>query len=83
MREACESDLNQMVTRGARLLFAFTGGARQSFNHVGQLGEMFPSLQTRAGIDELFLPEADHLFGRVEDRERIVASLAGWVSRIA
>ncbi|MBS2032789.1 MAG: alpha/beta hydrolase [Deltaproteobacteria bacterium] len=81
-RETCEHDLNQMASRGARLLFAFTGGAQQSFNHLGQLGEMFPSLRERVGVDELFLPECDHLFGRVDDRERIVAALAGWVARI-
>jgi hypothetical protein len=80
-REACERDLVQVADRGAALLLLFTGGARMTFNHAGQLWEMFPRLHGRSNVQEAFHAEADHLFSTLASRRRLLDEVVGWAQR--
>jgi hypothetical protein len=82
-RAQARADLEQLVKRGARLLFLYTGAfADQYFNHRRQFGEMFGHLGgDEEQIEVEYNAQADHLFAAHEHRAALFERVEKWLRR--
>lgn len=72
-------EIEQMVDRGVRLLFVYTGGW-SSFVDPLQFDEMFPALRHREQISVLYYPHADHSYLALEDRAAMLRHVGDFVN---
>ena len=74
-----KKDLHALVSRDVKLFFAYFG-LDTEFNHRGQFEEMTGIAPSRA-VRVFFLPEADHILYRTEDRSVTVAETTAWLKQ--
>ncbi len=74
-----ERILRALLARDVRILFIYTGGMSEGFNHRGQLGKMFPGLDFRDYVALEYLPHMEHTQMLQEDRDRVVGAIAAWL----
>jgi len=72
--------LAAMIDRGAKTHFIYTGGHRDTFNHVGQLPRMFAPLPFQGHVTMDLLPEMDHTQLLAEDRQLVVIAITEWLA---
>jgi len=77
-RELLSRQLEELLHRGVRILAVYSGADNITYGYSGQFFEMMPGA-FRGRVDELFVPEADHLFTTPEHRRALVEQLAGWI----
>ena len=75
-------EVSAMTSRGARLLFVFTGTVDQRYNARDQLFETLGAAAPAAAVEVDLCREADHVFSGVETRRALVARLADWTERL-
>ncbi|XZE54118.1 lipase [Planctomycetaceae bacterium SH139] len=80
-RRQAERELQQLVDRGVEMLFLYTGGVGQYFNHRQQFSAMFPKLKTHGKIEVHYFEQLDHVVRLAEDRRFVVNQLVHWISR--
>lgn len=68
------ADLEQMLRRGVRLLFVYSGGWSK-FVAPSQFDAMFPRLEGRERITVRYQPHADHMFTALADRDALLREL--------
>ena len=73
--------LRAMLARRGHVHFVYTGGARSSFNHRGQLAAMFPEIPLGDRVSLDHFPRMDHTQLLEEDRRRVVDSIATRLER--
>lgn len=74
--------LRAMEARGQRTLLVYSGGGASSYyNYAGQLFDSIPEARQYTGVDEVYLPEADHSYLLACDRRRVQATLRAWYQR--
>lgn len=78
-REQLVRDYAQLLERGVRLCFIFSGGMGLSFNYERQFYDMFAPLKLEGRVAYAFYPKADHLFSVPEDRELLLRKLTDWL----
>lgn len=78
-REAIRHELEQMLHRGVRFLFMYTGGW-SGFVHPRQFDEMFPQLPHRGQIAVEYAPRADHTYLAQEDRAVMLRTVGAFAS---
>jgi alpha/beta superfamily hydrolase len=75
------ADVAAMTGRGTALLFAFTGGYfNLYYNARGQLFEQLGRDIARDRLTVEFMPEADHIFSKVQHRADLVTRIVTWAS---
>jgi hypothetical protein len=67
--------LAALIGRGVQVAFVYTGGARESFNHAGQLRAMFPELDLGRHVTVDHLPHLDHTAAFASDRAELIAAI--------
>jgi hypothetical protein len=73
-------DIDIMLSRGTQLLFSFTGGFAHYYSYNDQFYDMLPDGQSLRGRVQLkMFPCADHLFGGVELKESLYASIESFL----
>jgi dienelactone hydrolase len=72
--------LRSLLARQARLLFLYTGGQQDSFNHAGQLQQMFADIPFDGRVTVGFLPHMDHTQVFAADRRAVVDTIDGWIA---
>jgi hypothetical protein len=72
------SEIEQMLARGVRLLFVYTGGW-STFVDARQFDEMFPRLPRREQIEVTYYPRADHSYLALDDRDAMLRDVAAFV----
>jgi dienelactone hydrolase len=77
-RRVVEQELEQLIGRGARLLYVYSGGVEGYYNHRRQFFEMFPHLSKGGYVEVEFYPRADHTYTVASERERMLARVVGW-----
>lgn len=77
-RDEFARDLGRLVTRGVRLLFVFTSGVDERYNHAGQFHDTFGY---RDGVEVLYDPRADHLFSGERERTAVREATVEWMTR--
>lgn len=81
-RARVTAELGNMLARGLKLNFIFSGGASSYFNDVRQLGECYGrSIARHPGLSAHFFAEADHTYILVEDRARLIAHIRTWLQQ--
>jgi hypothetical protein len=82
-RERVAADLRALVERDARLLCIFSGGQPDDYNHEGQLRSAFRKVPLGEHLQELFLPEADHIFTDLEQQETVLRRVEHWLEALS
>lgn len=67
--------LGTLVSRGTRVHFIYTGGARPDFNHSGQVAAMFSGLHFRGLVSVDYFPELEHMQPLQSERQRVVEAI--------
>lgn len=75
-RSRVEQDLRDFMERRMRLLFIFSGGQPEHFNHREQYERSFRSVDFRDRVQVEYLPEADHIFTGLPHQDFVVAAIA-------
>jgi pimeloyl-ACP methyl ester carboxylesterase len=71
--------LRALIARQARLLFIYTGGQQDSFNHPGQLQQMFADVPFEGRVTVDFFAHMDHTQMFAADRSAVVKTIDGWI----
>jgi hypothetical protein len=67
--------LYNLIQRGARAHFVYTGGARDSFNHKGQLKEMYQQIDFKGLVTLDHFPHFEHTQVFEGDRHQMVEAI--------
>jgi len=78
-RERSEKDILNLIDRGVRLQFIYTGGVIDYYSYANQFYDMFPSLKHRPEISVLYQPRWDHVAMLREDRLELLDSIVPWL----
>jgi hypothetical protein len=70
-------DLADMLERGLKLCFVYSGGSSDSFNHPRQFRECFGRLSAHVSVS--YLKEADHTYILAGDRKRLLDTIEPWL----
>jgi hypothetical protein len=74
-------EIEQLVDRGVRLLFVYTGGWSHFVDHR-QFDEMFPSLRRRSQVTIVYYQHADHSYLATEDRASMIRQVCDFVAAL-
>jgi hypothetical protein len=80
-RARVRSDLADMLERGLKLCFIYSGGASKYFNHQGQFRACFGRVAAHPDVSVSYLKEADHTYILAADRARLLDIIEGWLTR--
>jgi hypothetical protein len=72
-----------MISRGVRLLYIYTGGARTEYFYRDQFFEMLGAPKLRGKVEIEFWPQADHLFSTLAQRTELIDRLRRWLAGFA
>ena len=76
------SEFRQLVDRGVRFHFAYTGGITEYYNYEQQFFDMFSDVDWRGQATTSYFSQMDHVGMLCEDRERLVADINDAIRRI-
>lgn len=79
-RAEVERDLRQLVARSVRLMFIFSGGQEEHYNHRGQYAASFRAVPFANLLRVEYIGAADHLFTDLRHQRIVVGMLAEWVA---
>ncbi len=65
--------------RNVALLFIYSGNWYLYFNYHDQIRDSFPDVPFGDRLTVEHFPEADHTYTLLEDRERLFATMLGWM----
>ncbi len=68
--------LQRLLQRKVRLDFVYTGGMSRSFNHRGQLQDMFPGVDFNGLVKVEHFPKLDHTQLLQADRRTLIEAVA-------
>ena len=77
-REQAAREVQQLVDRGVRMHFIYTGGVGEYFNHYGQFRDMFHDVDFRGQVSCRYFPDMDHVAILSEDRIRLIEDVVQW-----
>jgi alpha-beta hydrolase superfamily lysophospholipase len=72
--------LKALIARRARVHFIYTGGQQTSFNHVGQLEQMFEGIRFEGRVTVDYFPHMDHTQLLEADRKQVVNAVGAWLT---
>lgn len=78
--EARHRELADLVGRGCELLFVFSGGLEERYNHQTQLYRAYPLLRGSPRCQVVYRPTADHTFSDPGEQARLLALLLEWIT---
>lgn len=81
-RAEVQAGLRALVGRGVELLFLFSGGQPDHYNHQGQYRRSFPQVDFQNRLQVEYMGEADHLFSALEHQRIVDGLIHDWVVRI-
>lgn len=73
------AQLAEMLERGLKLDFVYSGGVARYFNHIRQFRECFGRLADHPGVSASHFKEADHTYVLSSDRQRLIDHVAQWM----
>jgi len=74
------AQLADMLQRGVKLDFIYSGGVARYFNHVRQFRECFGRLADHPCVSVSYFKEADHTYVLTGDRRRLLEHVAQWMA---
>jgi hypothetical protein len=82
-RDEAQRQFSQLVERGVRSLWIYTGGYRDRFMHPRQFTWSFGPAARDARVAMHHWPDCDHTFFARAHRDRLVATIERWLSNLA
>jgi hypothetical protein len=82
-RDRMEAELDKLLARGVKLMFVFTGGVEDDYNHRLQFRLRFPRAAAHPSLCTEFIPWSDHTFSTRNAREYVTGYLQNWVAQQA
>ena len=79
-REEVAQQLKALIDRGVRMLYLFSGGQEEHFNHREQYRASFRDVSFRDQLRVEHLPDADHLFSGLEHQRFVIDAMTEWMS---
>jgi hypothetical protein len=67
------------MDRNVALLFIYSGNWYLYFNYREQIRDSFPDVPFGDRLTVEHFPDADHTYTLLEDRERLFATILGWM----
>ncbi len=80
-RAEVTADLQDMLGRGQKLLFIYSGGASGYFNDARQFRECFGALARDPGVEVQYFAAADHTYVLGKDRATLTERVSRWTGR--
>ena len=77
-RDQAAVELQQLVDRGVKLNFVYTGGVHWYYNYENQFNEMFSDVDMKDQVSSVFYPNMDHVAFLCEDRKQLLDGLVDW-----
>ena len=77
-RDQVARELRAFMYRNVKLCVIFSGGLEE-YNHRGQYAAAFRDVDFGARLREEHVPEAEHVFTRLDHQEFVVRELSDWV----
>jgi len=81
-REVARREFAQLVARGTRQLWIYTGGYNDVFLHPRQFAWSFGPAVHAPCVSMSFWPDCDHTFFAAPHRTRLLDAIEQWMSRI-
>ncbi len=81
-KETVEAGLRTLAERGVDLLFLFSGGQGDHYNHRSQYESTFASVNFGGRIQVEYYPTADHLFSALEHQRQVDQAIVTWASKV-
>ncbi len=78
-RAQVAAELEAFVRRKVALCVVFSGGLEE-YNHRGQYAASFSDVDFRDRLREEHVPDAEHVFTRLDHQEFVVRELSGWMT---
>lgn len=75
------TELADMLDRGLKLYFVYSGGASGYFNHVRQFRECFGAIALKPGVRVSYFEQADHTYVLSEDRKALAGVIGDWMQQ--
>jgi hypothetical protein len=82
-KQVVENGLRTLTARGVDLLYLFSGGQPDHYNHRSQYQSSFRSVDFGGRIQVEYFGDADHLFSALHHQEQIDRILPEWALRVA
>lgn len=73
--------LGEMLQRGLKLDFIYSGGVARYFNHIRQFRECFGRLADHPNMSASHFKETDHTYVLSGDRQRLLDHVEQWMQR--
>jgi pimeloyl-ACP methyl ester carboxylesterase len=80
-QQQTQADILAMLERGVRLLYIYTGGVFNSFNHRNQFNEMFPLVAATGKVSVEHFPKSDHTHSMLRHREKLRICICSWLEK--
>ncbi len=77
-RDDLASQLAPLVDRGTRLLFLYSAGLEENYNHRAQFEEALPDLAKAPEVEVDFFPKANHTFEEPAQQRALIARITRW-----
>jgi pimeloyl-ACP methyl ester carboxylesterase len=78
-KERIAAELRQLMERNVALLFIYSGNWYLYFNYRDQIHDNFPDVPFGDRLTVEHFADADHTYTLLEDRERLFATMLGWM----
>jgi pimeloyl-ACP methyl ester carboxylesterase len=76
--EVASKQLQQLLSRGVKILGCYTSGAGAYFNYAEQFAEMFPTVDITGKVDVKLYSHIDHVTILKEDRQTLLDDIMKW-----
>lgn len=73
------AELADMLQRGLKFCFVYSGGTSEYFNHRRQFGECYGAVARHPGVSLSYFKEADHTYILADDRQQLVDTIERWL----
>ena len=71
--------LSGLLGRGVEMLFVYSNGIEEAYNHRSQFAEALPEIAAHPSLATDFFPLADHTFCQPDQQQALIARVVGWM----
>lgn len=72
--------LQELIDRGVKIFFIYSGGIPLYYNYADQFFDMFRSVNFKGMIFHRYFKEADHTYTIVSVRQKLKSTISEWIS---
>ena len=72
----------KLLAQKVSILAIYTRQLEWFYNHPGQLAAVLAPCENLPLLDEVLLPDADHIFTTLHHRRQVVAAMIAWIERL-